>query len=52
MNQPIPESAKKFQISDEMIDEIKKLYLQAKKEHEAKLSKQKTPPKKQSPTGK
>ena len=44
MNQPPPDSKKKFRLSREILDEIRRLYLQAKKEHEAKVEPQKTSP--------
>lgn len=36
MNQPSPEPPKKFELSQQRIDEIRQLYLEAKKEIEAK----------------
>ncbi len=38
MNQPPPETGEKYALSPGLIDEIKQLYLQAKKDHEAKAA--------------
>jgi hypothetical protein len=40
MNQPPPDTTDKNALSQEMIDEIKQLYLQAKKDQEAKTTSQ------------
>ena len=40
MNQPSPEARKKFKLSQRRIDEIRQLYLEAKKELEAKQGQQ------------
>lgn len=40
MNQPSPVSRKKLQLSQQRIDEIRQLYLEAKKELEAKQGQQ------------
>ena len=36
MNQPSPDPPKKFELSQQRVDEIRQLYLEAKKELEAK----------------
>jgi hypothetical protein len=38
MNQPPPETGDKYALSPGLVEEIKQLYLQAKKEHEAKAA--------------
>jgi hypothetical protein len=43
MNQPDPEAAKQYKISKKLVDEIRRLYLQAKKEFDSKAEKNKTP---------
>jgi len=51
MNQPLPDDGKKFKLSQDIIDEIRRLYLQAKKEQEAKVEKQQpNPDEKQDPS--
>jgi hypothetical protein len=42
MNQPGPEPAQKYKISQKLVDEIRQLYLQAKKEYDSKVEKKKT----------
>lgn len=44
MNQPRPETAKRVKFSKELIQEIRRLYLQAKKELETKNREPKTRP--------
>ncbi len=44
MNQPPPDQARKLVLSEEVIEEIRRLYLQAKKELDDKAAKQKTAP--------
>lgn len=44
MNQPLPDDEKKFKLSQSIIDEIRQLYLQARKEQEGKAEKQHTTP--------
>ncbi len=41
MNQPGPEPAQKYKISQKIVDEIRELYLQAKKEYDSKAQKKK-----------
>ncbi len=38
MNQPPPETGDKYALSPGLVDEIQQLYLQAKKEYEAKAA--------------
>jgi hypothetical protein len=42
MNQPGPEPSQKYKISQKLVDEIRQLYLQAKKEYDSKVEKKKT----------